>query len=402
MSELLKQAEELQNEVIMHRRRLHQFAEIEFELPQTFSYVWDTLEKLGYQPQKIGKSSICAVIGSGSPCFLVRADMDALPMAEQTGLPFAAKNGHMHSCGHDCHTAMLLGAAKLLKMHEAEIHGQIKLLFQAAEEILEGAKESVDAGILENPKVDAAMMMHIMAATVIEDGSICFPAAGNCYASADWFRIDVEGKGGHGAMPHMTKSAINTLCAINTGIQEIMGYSVPPVANASMTIGEIHAGNAGNIIPDRGYMCGTIRTYDEKVRTTIKEDLAALVRTSGEARGTSATLSYGHCCPPACNDPEMRKFAMGAAKELLGEAKVTDMDLFYNGTYRLINASEDFAYIAEKVPSLICLFAAGTFAEGYGYGSHHPKFDINEQALYAGSAGYAHIAMEWLRQHSAN
>jgi len=399
MKSILDQAKDLSTIIVEHRRKLHQFAEVGFELPQTCAYVRETLEKLGYEPQSIGHSSLVATVGSGEPCILLRADMDALPMAEETGLPFAAKNGHMHSCGHDCHTAMLLGAAQLLKAREAELKGTVKLLFQAAEEVLEGAKDVVEAGVLENPHVDAAMMIHILSASVVPDGSVCFPASQNCYASADWFRVDVTGTGGHGAMPHTTRSAINTVCAINEGIQEIMAVVVPPSANAVMTVGEIHGGDSANIIPDKAYLTGTIRTYDEGVRQTIKEELAALVQYAAAARGTQGQLTFGHNAPPAYNDPELRREAMEALAQGFGPRAVVDLEKVQNGEFRLINASEDFAYIAEKVPSAIMLLSAGMLSQGYCCGSHNPKFDVNEDALYSGAATYVTVATSWLEKH---
>ncbi|MFR8310181.1 MAG: M20 metallopeptidase family protein, partial [Negativibacillus sp.] len=265
MNQLLQRAKELNPEIVSHRRRFHQNPELGLHLPKTSAYICEQLEKMGYQPQRIGDSSILAAVGNGDKTFLLRADMDALPIHEETGLPFSScVEGCMHACGHDCHAAMLLGAAKLLKEQESCLQGKVWLFFQAGEEILDGAKEALDDGLLEKTHADAAMMIHILSGSPIPAGSICFPAQNGCYASADWYRIDVSGKGGHGAMPQNTISSVNTICAVNAGIQEIMSVGIEPAANAVMTVGELHAGFAGsgNIIPDSAYLAGTIRTFD--------------------------------------------------------------------------------------------------------------------------------------------
>ncbi len=400
MKELLERAKELNPEIINHRRHLHQNPELGLHLPKTAAYVWEKLAEMGYQPQKVGDSGVAAIAGQGEKTFLIRGDMDALPIQEDTGLPFCSNvDGCMHACGHDCHTAMLLGAAKLLKEREASLKGRVKIFFQPGEEILDGAKTSIEAGVLENPQVDAAMMIHIMSGSPIPEGSICFPAKNACYASADWYRIDVSGKGGHGAMPHTTISSINTLCAINAGIQDIMSVVIPPSANAVMTVGEIRAGKegSGNVIPASGYLAGTIRTFDEQVRSTIKDSLIQMAENTAAARGATAQVSFSHSAPIALNDPDTRAFAMEAAKQLLGEQKVIDMEQLWGGKYALINASEDFAYIAQKVPSAIMLLAAGTPTNGYAAPGHNPKTNFDESVLYVGSATYAAIAAAWLQ-----
>lgn len=399
MNEILKRAKELNPEMVSHRRYFHQNPELGLELPKTSAYVWEKLTEMGYEPERIGKSSIVATVGKGEKTFLIRADMDALPIQEATGVEYCSQTaGCMHACGHDCHTAMLLGAAKILKEQESQLKGQIRIFFQAGEEILDGAKEAVEAGLLENPHVDAAMMIHIMSNIPIEEGSLCFPTDGGCYASADWYRVDVTGKGGHGAMPHMTVSSINTLCAINAGIQEIMSVVVIPSANAVMTVGEMHAGDvgSGNVIPASAYLAGTIRTFQEDVRVTIKESLEKMVINTALARGASASVSYSHSAPVGLHDPEMRQFAMQTLKEAFGEGVVVDMKKIFGGAHDKASASEDFAYIAQEVPSAILFLAAGTPENGYNVPGHNPRSNFNEDVFYIGAAAYATVAAEWL------
>lgn len=402
MNQLLQRAKELNSEIVSHRRQFHRNPELGLHLPKTSAYIWEQLEKMGYQPQHIGDSSILASVGSGNQTFLLRADMDALPIQEETGLPFCScVEGCMHACGHDCHAAMLLGAAKLLKEEETSLQGKVFLFFQAGEEILDGAKEALDAGLLEKTHANAAMMIHILSGSPIPAGSICFPAQNGCYASADWYRVDVSGKGGHGAMPQNTISSVNTICAINTGIQEITSVGIEPAANAVMTVGELHAGfsGSGNIIPDSAYLAGTIRTFDEGVREKIKASLIQMVDNTAAARGAKAKVTFSHSAPIALNDPQTRTFAFRAAQKLLGEQAVLDLEKVLDGKFSFISASEDFAYISQKVPSAILLLAAGTPEEGYAAPGHNPKTNFNEDVLYVGSACYAAVAMDWLKEN---
>ena len=209
MNEFLKRAKEIESELIENRRHFHMYPEVRDELPETVKYVREKLEAMGYQPQEICKCGLVAIAGGKKPgkCIIIRGDMDALPMPEETGLPFASKNPNaMHSCGHDTHMAMMLGAAKLLKEREDEIEGTIKLVFQPNEETFGGAKAMIDAGVLENPHVDAAFAIHI--GSTGEVGEIHY---GTEYvmASADGFEIHVKGKGSHGAAPHRGVDPIN-------------------------------------------------------------------------------------------------------------------------------------------------------------------------------------------------
>lgn len=403
MSQYLERAKEINEEIVAHRRQFHKNPELGLHTPKTSAYIWERLVEMGYQPEHVGSSSIVATAGQGEKTFLIRADMDALPIREETGLEFCSSvDGCMHACGHDCHAAMMLGAAKLLKEQEGRLKGKVRIFFQAGEEILDGAKEAVEAGLLENPHVDAAMMIHIMSNTPIAEGSLCFPTDGGCYASADWYRVDVTGRGGHGAMPHTTISSVNTICAINAGIQDIMSVVVAPSANAAMTVGELHAGEAGsgNVIPASAYMAGTIRTFDEKVRKTIKESLEKMAEGTAAARGAAAAVSYSHSAPVVMHDKQLRGFAMETLREAFGEASVVDMKEIFGGAFDKAGASEDFAYIAERVPSAIMFLAAGTPANGYSAPGHNPKTNFSEEVFYVGAAAYAEVASRWLEKHA--
>ncbi len=214
---ILDEAKALENVIVQHRRYIHEHAEMHLDLPVTSAYVSEKLTQMGYTPQRLGSSGIVAIAGGKKPgkVFLLRADMDALPIDEENDLPFKSNSGAMHACGHDMHTAMLLGAAKLLKDHEEELEGTVKLMFQPAEETLAGAQMMIENGVLENPKVDAAMMIHVMPAMPMPAGTVVFMDPKGSYAAADWFKVSVTGKGCHGAMPDMGIDPLNVLSHIH-------------------------------------------------------------------------------------------------------------------------------------------------------------------------------------------
>lgn len=401
MQTIVERAKELSGEIIQNRRHQHQNPEVGLEMPLAYEFVSRKLTEMGYTPQRVGGYGVVALAGGKRPgkTFLIRADMDALPMAEETGLDFAATGEAMHACGHDTHTAMLLGAARILKEREGEIAGTVKIFFQTAEETLEGAKEALDAGLLENPHVDAALMIHIASATPLPSGTMCTLSPGACYASADWWRVDVTGKGGHGAQPHTTVSAVNIACAINEGIQEIMSVVVPRSAFTVMTVGQIHAGSTSNIIPETAFLSGTIRAFDEEVRADIKAKLAQMAENAARARGGTAAVSYSNSAPAAVNNKDVSDAVLAIWKQSLGEKSALDMGAYAGGKFGRITGSEDFAYIAEKVPSAVAWLSAGTPEEGYTYAAHNPKTDFKEDVLYVGAAAYATAALGWLAQN---
>ena len=251
---LKREAAEMSAELIAHRKYLHAHAETGFELKNTLSYVKKELEKMGYAPKPCGKAGLVALAGGKKPgkVFLLRADMDALPIREQADVDFACENGCMHACGHDMHTAMLLGAAGLLKKHEAEISGTVKLMFQPAEEIFEGSGDMIRAGVLEDPRVDAALMLHVMAGMPFDPGTVIVSGAGVSAPAADYFEIRVKGKGCHGSMPNMGIDPLTAAAHILIALQEIQTRELAMTDRAVLTIGTMHAGTAANAIPDEG------------------------------------------------------------------------------------------------------------------------------------------------------
>ena len=248
---ILDTAKSIENEIIENRRFLHSHAEVGFELKETYDFVWSKLTQMGYTPTKCGKCGIVCTLGrSSDKTVLLRADMDALPMAEDSGLPFASKNGNMHSCGHDTHTAMLLGAAKILKNFESEINGTVKFMFQPAEEPLAGAADMISDGLLSDNTVKAAFMIHSITGVPIPAGTLIVASGGVSSPAADYFKITVKGISCHGSTPQMGVDAITAAAHILIALQEISARELGVGNRAVITVGKFAGGTAGNIIAD--------------------------------------------------------------------------------------------------------------------------------------------------------
>jgi len=396
---LLEASKNLKETIIKHRRYLHQHAEVHDNLPITTAYVMAQLKAMGYDPKEISKSGIVALAGNKKPgkVFLLRADMDALPMLEEAEVPFKSQTPNMHACGHDFHTSMLLGAAQLLKDHEDEIEGTVKLMFQPAEETLSGAKAMIEAGVLENPKVDAAAMIHVASGVKMPAGALIIPGAGVSMASADWFEIKITGKGCHGAMPHNGVDPLNVLSHVHLALQEIIAREVPPGEKLALTIGQMHGGNTSNVIPSDAYMTGTLRTIDDDTRAFVKTRMTEISTAVATAFRASAEVVFTHGCPCMANDATLRKQIVEYNTALLGNHAVIDMDKLPKQEAGM--GSEDFSYISEKVPSVMMALVANA-ASGELYPIHHPKVVFNEDALAIGSAVYANTAIQWLKNNS--
>ena len=402
--ELITEARSRQEWIIGARRELHRNPETEFNLKHTLPFVRSQLEELGLKPQGCGRAGLTVTIGGKKPgkVFLLRADMDALPMAEKTGLPFASENGCMHACGHDMHTAMLLGAAALLKAHEDEIRGTVKLMFQPAEEVFEGSRDMIASGVLEKPHVDAALMIHVMAGMPIPTGSVIICDGGVSAPGADIFQIRIQGKGCHGSMPNTGIDPITAAAHIVTGLQAIHARELALSEDAVLTIGSIHGGQAPNIIPDTVELSGSIRCYDEDVRSFLKERLTAISQGIAASFRCTAQVSFGRGCPVLLNNPRLSRETAVYIKELLGPGGAfTQAELLASSGGKPMKAtgSEDFAYISQAVPSIMLSLAAGTPQEGHGYPQHHPRVTFSEDILPTGSAVYAWAALRYLEEH---
>ncbi len=386
---LLAEAKAMAAEFAEIRRYIHAHAEVGFELPLTLAKVRETLISFGYEPKACGKAGLIATVGGekGGKCMLLRADMDALPMKEEADVPFAAENGNMHACGHDMHTTMLLCAAKLLKMHENELCGRVVLMFQPAEELLSGAKDMLDAGVLTEARADAALMLHVFAGAGLAAGKVIVPPHGVSAPAADYFTISVKGKSSHGAMPQKGKDALLAACNIVTALQGICAREVPAGEPAMLTIGQVQAGTAPNIIAGEATVSGTMRAFAAESREKLKKSLAATASGIATVFGVSADAVFDKGCPALVNDKAMCESAREYCKELLGEGAVLS-----TGELRGAGGSEDFAYIAERVPA-VCLLLS---AEANEYPLHHPRVVFDESVIPTGGAVYAYTAIRYL------
>lgn len=404
-TELISEASQIHDTIINDRRFLHLSPGTGFDIQDTVSYVKKQLTDMGYEPEACGRAGIVALAGTGKEgkVFMLRADMDGLPIKEEADVDFASENGKMHACGHDMHTAMLLGAARLLKKHEDEIEGTVKLMFQPAEEIFEGSKDMIEAGLLENPSVDAAMMIHVMAGMPFPAGTVITAIPGVSAPAADYFEIKVKGKGCHGSMPNTGIDPINVAAHIVIALQEIHARELAMGDRAVLTIGTMNAGNAANVIPDVVTMGGSIRTFDEETRIFIKQRLTEIAKGIAQSFRAEAEVTFGSGCPTLFNDKVLIGEAYKYVKELLGEGKAfSSKDLSEAGDGQKSSktaGSEDFAYVSHKVPSVMLALAAGKPEKGYIYPQHHPKVMFDEDALCAGSAVYAYTALRWLEEH---
>ena len=392
------------NQMITDRRFLHTHAETGFDITETKSYVIQQLKQMGYEPMPCGKAGVAAIAGSkkAGKVFLLRADMDALPVQEEAELDYASKNGNMHACGHDIHTTMLLEAARILKAHEDELEGSVKFMFQPAEELLEGAKDMLEAGILTNPTVDAGMMLHLMAGMPFPTGTAVVCNGGVSAPAADYFTIQVQGKGCHGAMPNTGIDPITVAAHIIIALQEIHARELSFMDEAALTIGSIHAGNVGNVIPDTAELKGTLRAYDEEVRNQIKTRMADIVSHIAGAFRAEASVKFGSGCPTLVNDAELSSCTVKYIEELHGTNMVftaKQLAKLAGGATSKNSGSEDFSYVSHQIPTIMLALAAGTPKDGYLYPLHHPKVKFDEEALPFGASIYAYVAMRWLEEH---
>ena len=393
MNKIMSQAKLICDDLITIRRTIHSNHEVGAKLPKTKAYVIDKLKEFGYEPQEICESGVVATISGKNPgkTFLLRADMDALPVVEATECDFKSTNGSMHACGHDMHTAMLLGAAKLLRENQDDIEGTVKLVFQPDEEGFTGAKKMLAAGVLENPHVDAAMAMHVHSGT---PSNMVLCGLGTSIAGCNRFRIVVKGTGCHGAMPELGVDPINIAAHIYISLQELIAREIPATKAAVVTIGKFVGGEAPNIIPREVIMEGTIRSLDKEIGEFIFNRINDItVNTAKMFRGEAELIELSSV-PPLTNNTDLAKEITSYVKDLIGENLV---NLFEGGGM----GSEDFASYSYEVPSVYMMLGAGTKQENLLYGEpmHNEKVVFNEEILATGSAIHAYSAIMWLKNN---
>ena len=393
MNKIMEQAMAIKEDIVSYRRTIHANPEVGTELPMTKKFVMDKLREFGYEPKEICESGIVATISGPKPgkVFLLRADMDALPMAEAADVEFKATNGAMHSCGHDMHTAMLLGAARLLKQNQDLIEGTVKLIFQPDEEGFTGAKAMIEAGVLQNPKVDAAMACHVNSGTP-SNMVVCGlgTSIGGCFR----FRIVVKGTGCHGAMPETGVDPIFIAHHIYSGLQTILTREIPAVKPAVITIGKFSGGDAPNIIPGEVVMEGTFRYLDKEMGDMVIARMNEIVTSTAKTFRGEAELIELSSVPPLTNNNDMAREVTGYMKDIVGEQAVM---LFESGGM----GSEDFASFSYEVPSLYFILGAGAKNENPAFGvpMHNECVVFNEDVLPTGAALHTYGAINWLKNN---
>ena len=386
MNKFLKRAQELEASMKSDRHYLHQNAEVGFDLPITTKYVMDRLQEIGLEPKEICKSGVTALIEGKKPgkTYLLRADMDALSMNEENVLEFASKTNAAHNCGHDMHTAILLGAAQILKENVDELEGNVRLMFQPNEEAFLGSKAMIEAGVLDD--VDVASCMHMM---LDYDASNYACAPGFFSSSCDGFKITVSGKGCHGAMPHLGIDPINVGMSICTAFQQLVSRETPPKETASLTFGQFSGGNTPNIVPDKVVIQGTLRTYNAELRAKLVKRMQTIVKSAGEMYGTTVEYEVLSDVPSIYVNPEMLEEVKTYLSEIEGLTLAND-------NFR-ITPSDDMAFISEKVPTVYLLLQARVKDNPYPH--HNPKVLFDESAMTWGAAMHAQCAFEWLKKH---
>ena len=378
--------ESVGEDLVALRREIHREPELGFDTEKTAEKVLSALDGLPLDIQTgVAENGIVATLqgGGSGPTVGLRADMDALPIHEETGLPFAsASDGKMHACGHDGHTTMLVGAARTLCEDSVRerLNGTVKFIFQPAEEGGGGGRVMVEEGVAEG--LDSIFALHLWPGLPFGTAST---KPGAVMAAADAFEMTIKGSGGHGAMPHLTADAVVIAAQVVTALQTIVAREVNPVESAVLTVGKIGAGSAFNIIPETAHLAGTVRTLDPDLRERMPERIEELAR--GIARGMrgDAELDYRFSYPVTRNDPDAARKALDVARGLFGEESVVEASVPSMG-------GEDFAFLLEKVPGAYIWLGIGEDASGL----HTPTFGFDEGILPRGAALLSALALESL------
>ena len=373
--------------IIQLRRDLHRIPETAYTEKKTSAYVANYLNNLKLEVKtEIARYGVVGLMKTGrpGPTLMIRADMDALPLKENTGLAFASEHeGAMHACGHDAHMAMVLGAATVFNTLKDEISGNIKFLFQPAEEGPGGAEPMIKAGVMESPKVDYSIGCHVW--PDIPEGTIGV-RPGPFMAAMDRFDIKIKGKGGHGAMPHLSVDALEVGTQVVNALQRIVSRQMDPLEPTVVTIGTFHAGTAFNIIPPEAEMSGTTRTFNPDIWNSWEARIAKVVRGVCDSMGCDFELKFSKGYPVTINDASMAEIVRGCAAKVVGEDRVV--------VPRKTLGGEDFAYYLQR--SQGCYFALGVGRDG-AVPVHNPAFDFNEDVMLLGMETHCRIGLEVLK-----
>lgn len=372
--DLLKEAQELFDYCQRMRRDFHRHPELGFKEIRTAGIVASELHELGLEVTTgVAETGVVALLEGAclGPVTMLRFDMDALPIVEETGAEYASENQDvMHACGHDGHTAIGLTVARLLHRHRQELPGIVKLVFQPAEEGLGGAEAMIRAGVLENPRPERAYGLHLWNEKPFGWLGI---TAGPAMAAAETFNVKLVGRGGHGAVPHLAIDPVQAAAQVISALQSIVSRNVSPLQTAVVTVASMKAGEAFNVIPPYTEMKGTIRTFEPEVRRVVLERFNQIVRGVAEAMGCQAEVGLVPLTPPVVNDPAAAARVQAAAAQLLPGCDIDTGDRTMG--------SEDMAFFLQKVPGCFFFVGSANAERGLNAAHHHPRFDFDEQAL---------------------
>ncbi|MDQ6824956.1 MAG: amidohydrolase [Candidatus Eremiobacteraeota bacterium] len=378
-------------QVINWRRDIHQNPELGFNELRTSALVESELRKAGVTTQRVIGTGIVGVLQGDEPgkTIALRADMDALPLSERSGEPFTSLRPNvMHACGHDAHTAMLLGTAVLLARERATLGGTVKFLFQPAEEGPGGAAPMIDAGVLKDPDVEAVAMLHV---TPLLGAGVIGLRSGPIYASCDDFDVRILGRGGHAAHPHLAVDTVTIAAEIITALQRIRSREVDPLESVVLSVGTLQAGTRRNIIADRAEFCGTIRCLNESVRDTIPQLIERIVSGICSAHGARYELGIERGYPAVINDAHLTDAVRAIAQTTPGVAAVMELTAPSMG-------AEDFAYFAQATPGCVLRLGVGFEDVSDPPMLHSPEFRLNEVALLSGVAMLRALALRLPRE----
>lgn len=376
LNQLIGRLEELYPEMVEVRRDLHMNPELSFQEERTPALIAERLRTLGLEVRSgVGGRGVTGLLRGHRPgrTVALRADFDALPIQEENELPYSSRiSGVMHACGHDIHTATLLGVAAALSEVRDQLHGNVLFIHQFAEELTPGgAKAMIQDGCLDG--VDVVYGAHVL--STMQYGEVGV-RSGPTMAAADVFEVTINGRGGHGAMPHTACDPVVVASQLVVNLQQIVSRNVDPLKPAVLTVGSLHAGSAFNVIPDTAALKGTVRTFDEDVRSGIEAAIERIAQGTCAAAGADCTVSYTRGYPALRNHPAETARVERLARELLDEGQVLTLEPMMGG--------EDFAYYLEELPGTFFYVGGGNHERGWNYPHHHPRFNVDERSMLVG------------------
>ena len=378
LSQLRLEIRSLQPQLVEWRRRLHQKPELSFQENLTAEFVSQKLQAWGIEHQTgIAKTGIVTTIDSGKPgpVLAIRADMDALPIQEENEVDYRSQhNGIMHACGHDGHTAIALGTAYYLAKHKHSFSGKVKMIFQPAEEGPGGAKPMIEAGVLQNPDVDAIVGLHLWNNLPLGTVGV---RSGALMAAVETFDCTILGKGGHGAMPHQTVDAIVVAAQIVNALQSIVSRNIDPIDSAVITVGKFHAGNAHNVIADTAEIGGTVRYFNPKYQDYFNKRIEQVIAGICQSYGANYQFDYCFYYPPTINDVKMAEFVRSIAESVVETPAGIVPECQTMG-------GEDMSFFLQEVPGCYFFLGSANPEKNLAYPHHHPRFDFDETALGMG------------------